>query len=158
MSCLNNRMLNSGYSFLIFQVLKQMFVSMCSLFRVKAVFCLLLHPPFEMGYISIWKINMDIFSIYWIALLIFVFRLCISLISLFHLPNFSKPYTPTFEHVNSIEVGPQHFLKDKYIYTIYICHNYIILLASNSPGILHSISFLALCHKLFFAINISESS
>lgn len=111
MSCLNNRMLNSGYSFLIFQVLKHMFVSMCSLFRVKAVFCLLLHPPFEMGYISIWKTNMDIFSIYWIALLIFVFRLCISLISLFHLPNFSKPYTPTFEHVNSIEVGPQHFFE-----------------------------------------------
>ena len=69
MPCLNNRMLNSGYGSLMFQVLKQKVL--CVLYHVKAVFFFVLFcflsPTFGLGYISIWKINVDQFSIHWIA-------------------------------------------------------------------------------------------
>lgn len=50
-------------------------------------------PLFGLGYISIWEINMDVFSIYWIALPV-LSCLCNSFIFLFLLSNISYPPCP----------------------------------------------------------------
>lgn len=65
--CLNNKMLSSRYSCLMFLVLKQ--------FIALLVRCVMLKhmpspPPFELGYVSMWKINTSKYNIHWIFLLL----------------------------------------------------------------------------------------
>lgn len=112
-SCLNNRMLNPGYSCLMFQVLKQVIVLFILCVMLKALFGLLLptHPLFGLEYISIWKINASKFSIHCIALPVLLSIsipfLFFSFLSLFLLSNISNPHTPTPTDVAPMLGQPQ---------------------------------------------------
>ena len=62
-------------------------------------------PPFGLGYISTWKINMGELSIHWVVLPT-LFCISDSFVSLFFLPNLSNPHSPTLEHTNPSRLDP----------------------------------------------------
>lgn len=99
---LNNKMFNSEYSSLMFQVLKQVTALFYSFHHVNAVLCLITHP-FVLGYIRIWKINMEKFIIHQIPLLVL---LCIYIPFLPYL-CFSC-LVSTLEYVNHIKALSCH--------------------------------------------------
>lgn len=107
MFCINNRMVNSGYSSLMLQILKQVIALFVLCVTLKQSFAFFLpfwigvYKPmgnkhshiqyFGLGYISLWKINTVIFSIHWVAIQVlsyvsvFLLHLCPSyLIFLIH--------------------------------------------------------------------------
>lgn len=64
-------MLNSGYSYLMFQVsIEASNSSVYSLCHVKAIFCLLPPTPFGIGVYKHIENNADELNIYWISLLV----------------------------------------------------------------------------------------
>lgn len=108
LSCLNNRMLKSGYRCLIFQVSKQAIA--------RFVLCIMVKQSFAY------------FPVFWIGVYKHIENKCgqiqhsldcppgsilhlhcFPFISLLLLSNIPNPYISTLERANPVEAGPQHF-------------------------------------------------
>lgn len=139
MSCLNNRVFNSGNSCLMLQISKR---QLSCLFFVyfKAIFCLL--PFWIRVYISMWKINSSEFSIHQIALLV-LFHISVSLLCLLTFLihtlltwNFKIHWDWTLTIFNARPLGKEWVSKGSVLWLVYFqetCGN--LCLSSTMWGI-----------------------